>query len=276
MTGPDNSTDDDDEQSERSSSLRDLAESTRQRRSGDRSDTSGLDINLKTASEHEEESGFEFEGSGDPADQEDWTLPPELEGSSNILVLGPLRGTAEDRCCLNLLSGVATDPRNILFVTLTRSVDDRLETWRRRMEDAPANMTVLSLGEQTRTSGVKETVTVKDGPDDVTITSLADPSDLTRLGITLTDQLSALPDEGAGSSICVHSLTSLLQYVDARRLFRFLHILQKKVDTVGAVAHYHMDPDTHDQQTVSVFETLFETVVRTTEDGDIEVVSTPN
>lgn len=276
MTRPDNSTDDDDEQSERSSSLRDLAESTRQRRPDDRSSTSGTDIDLKTASEYEEENEFEFEDPGDLIDQEDWTLPPELESSSNILVLGPLRGTAEDRCCLNLLSGFATDPQNILFITLTRTVDDRLETWRRHMESTPSMMTVLALGEQTRKSDVKETITLKDSPGDISIESLADPSDLTRLGITLTEQLSALPDEGGGSALCIHSLTSLLQYVDTRRLFRFLHILQKKVDTVGAVAHYHLDPDTHDQQTVSVFETLFETVVRTTEDGDVEVVSTPN
>lgn len=275
MTRPDNSTDDDDEPSDRSSSLRDLAESTRHRRSDAGSNSSGLDIDLKTASEYEAED-YEFTDPDDLLDQAEWRLPPELDDCSNFLLLGPLRGAEADRCCTNLLSGVAADPANVLFVTLTRSVDDRLETWRRNVETPPGKMTILSLGDQTRRSGVTETVTVKDDPGDVVITSLADPSDLTRLGITLTEQLSALPDEGTGSAICVHSLTSLLQYVDARRLFRFLLILQKKVETTGAVAHYHMDPDSHDQQTVSVFKSLFETVVRMTDDGDVEVLSTKN
>lgn len=273
MTRSDDSTDDDhDEDPDRSSSLRELAESTRRRRSGDRSTRSGPDIDLDTGDEDDEDR-FEFDDPDEFVDRDDWTLPSELDGTANVLLLGPHRGEAADRCCMNLLSEVASQPRTVLFVTLTRSVDDRLETWRRHLDDTPATMAILSLGEQPRSPGVTETVSVQGGAGDVTIRSVADPSDLTRLGISLTEQLEALPDGGAGSALCVHSLTSLLQYVDARRLFRFVLILQKKVDSVGAVAHYHMDPDSHDPQTVSVFESLFDTVVRTTEDGELELVS---
>jgi hypothetical protein len=106
----------------------------------------------------------------------------------------------------------------------------------------------------------------------VSVTRVGDPSDLTRLGITVS-RLLAESDGEEPPVACVHSLTELLQYVDRRRLFRFLHLLKNRIDSVEANAHYHMDPSAHDPQVVSVFESLFDVVVRVEENGDLALVS---
>jgi hypothetical protein len=136
-------------------------------------------------------------------------------------------------------------------------------------------MAVVTLGEDTRGGGTSTTISMQNGPDAITIETVSDPSDLTRLGITLNRLLSEIATPEERTTVCVHSLTSLLQYVEPRRLFRFLHIFRGKLESLDAVAHYHLDPEAHDNQTVGVFTSLFDTVVRITDDGDLEVVSTP-
>jgi hypothetical protein len=193
----------------------------------------------------------------------------ELEDAGNVLVLGPLRGRACDSTCASLLTG--SEPENVLFVTLTHSAENRLEVTRQFADHAPERVAVVRVGSsQTRERSALSTAT---GPAELTVTGVDDPSDLTRLGITISRCRSQW-EADAPTTVCVHSLTELLQYADKQRLFRFIHILQAKLDAPNTVAHFHMDPEAHDPQTRSVFRTLFDTVVEINDDGTLTVTDT--
>jgi hypothetical protein len=251
-----------------SASLEDLANSVRERQGKTRrSDDKG----------RSEDNSFEWVNV--PEQEETQTtdsIPFEtIDDASDVLVLGPVQGADCDRNCTALLSYAVPDRTNILAVTVTRSANDWLSMWQRYSSGSPASMVVVSLGEETGGAPASTTISTQSGPEQITIETVSDPSDLTRLGITLSRLISDISTEEERTAVCVHSLTALLQYVEPRRLFRFLHIFRGKLSSVDAMAHYHMDPDAHDKQTVGVFRSLFDTVVRITDEGDLEIVSAP-
>lgn len=257
---------------EKESSLENLAESVRGRTSG--SDASASP-NVDLSNSQQEESSTSLDELGSEVDQ-DVELPlisSEVPAASNILLLGPLRDTVTDGHCVNLLTQAATVDTHVVIVTVAKSVDAQLERWRTHATNFPGGMTILTLGEDSRGAERSSTVSTPAGPTEVTIKTLSDPSDLTRLGITLSQQLTAAAEDAEEVTLCLHSLTGLLQYVSAERLFRFVHILQKKVEMLDSVAHYHLDPSAHEEEGVNVFRSLFDTVVTISDDGTLEIES---
>lgn len=73
---------------------------------------------------------------------------------------------------------------------------------------------------------------------------------------------------GASHTICFDSITPLLQYVDSKQAYRFLHTLGGHIQSANAVAHYHMDPVAHDEQSVALVTSLVDAVVEIEESGD--------
>ena len=255
---------------DRRSSLKELADSV-----SDRSATGRApDPDLNLADEGDS-PGDAFEWPEVEADRDPQGEPvAAVDGASNVLVLGPLTGAHGDRNCVELLEGAGHGPRNLLFVTSTRTVAERWTTWRQYADGRPANLCVLSVGERTRGAAGSSVTTTRGGPETIRTETVSDASDLTRLGIAINRLLKEWEPNRYPTSVCLHSLTELLQYTDPQRLFRFIHILQGRLDSLDAVAHYHLYPDAHDDRTVAVFRTLFDTVVRVTEDGRLEVEST--
>jgi 2C-methyl-D-erythritol 2,4-cyclodiphosphate synthase len=94
----------------------------------------------------------------------------------------------------------------------------------------------------------------------ISTTTVSEPGDLTGIGIKMNKALSAWEDDDARTHVCFDSLTTLLQYVDTRRAFQYLHVTTKRVESAGAIAHYHIDPEAHDEQTLATIESLFSDV----------------
>ncbi|WP_313694760.1 DUF7504 family protein [Halorarum halobium] len=269
MSG-DDSTDGVGSEDETRASLAELADSVSNRSRKESSPVPSLNLSDSGTAAGD---SFEWVQSGD-----DRTSPPtdpttDVGDESNVLVLGPLTGADHDRHCTNLLSSGTTTPENVLFVTLTRTATERWNTWRRYTDEQPANLCVLSVGERTRGATRSSVTTANAGSGTIRTETLSDASDLTRLGIKINKLLKEWSDSPGQSRLCLHSLTELLQYTDPQRLFRFVHVLQGRVDSLDATAHYHLYPDAHDDQTVAVFRTLFDTVARVTEGGELVVES---
>lgn len=181
-------------------------------------------------------------------------------------------------CRAPSLSGGATEvcphvgpvgERNLLLVSLSGDPDRRLDAWRRRGA-LPEKVAVLSA-EQARgavASVDADTTTTSSDGSTVTTTTVSDPSDLTGVGIKVNQCLSAWADDDARTDVCFDSVTTLLQYVDTRRAFRFLHVLSRRIRSVGALAHYHVDPGAHDAQTLATIEGVFSDVYEYDEASD--------
>lgn len=194
----------------------------------------------------------------------------ELREASDVLVLGQLRRSLDDQVCGSFLRHAPLGERNVLFVSLTRPAEDRLRVLREQAGERPPAVSVVSGTDQFEAATTETTTADEDG-NRVTVDTIDDPSDLPKLGITISRAVKEWDDAGVGTVVCFHSLTALLQYADRQRVFRFLHVLQDRLEAVDAVTHYHMDAAAHDRQTLATLRPLFDAVVEVGPGGDATV-----
>lgn len=95
--------------------------------------------------------------------------------------------------------------------------------------------------------------------DDALIQTLADPYDLSTVGI----KISSFLDDDGGTVVCLYSLTALLETVGVERLLRFLQILTNRIAAADAVGQFYLDRSEHDDQTIYMLQSVFEDVVET-------------
>lgn len=250
-------------------SLRELAERVSSR--GERpeadqpAETVGEDQPVEDAAA---ESGFVFPGDHIGMDAKTEATVELIGDAPNLLLQGPTDHSMDDDLCTSLLEPTTAEPSNLLLVTSERSPDERLQTLRGYLDRLPTNIVILSIGDRTRSSAS----TALPDTGNITVETIPDAADIQRVGIMINRYLAEWAAEGTTSVLCFHSLNSLLRAVeDTERVYRFLNILVDRVESANATAHYHLDPDTADESTVSLFQPLFtETLVFDT-DGTVSV-----
>lgn len=167
-------------------------------------------------------------------------LTAELDGARTILLEEPPMSQGRDICTSLLVEGVA-EP-NVLFVTYARQVTDCLE---QLADETVGNVSVITVGEASSTAD----------RDDIRTSSVSTPSDLTGLGIELSDALSAWDGPVL---VCFDSLTSMLQYVEFDTAYEFLHAVVGQIHGADARAHFHVDPGAHDETTLAGIASLLD------------------
>jgi hypothetical protein len=192
----------------------------------------------------------------------------ELVGDArNLLVMGPLHTPAEYDLCTNLLVPDEDAPEQLLLVTFDESPDERLNVFRGQLGSLPDTVGILNVGDATR-SGSPDIVSTT-GTDGIRVRNVRDATDVQRMGLTTNKYLSEW-EEGE-TVLCFHSLTALLRAVDSESVFRFLNVLLGRVRSGDICAHYHVDPDAHDEQTLETYRPLFDETIRYREDGSVEI-----
>lgn len=183
------------------------------------------------------------------------------EGGENVLVLtASMDGGADSYCAERLSSPPGTVSPNALLVSLDQSPDRRFDAVIRRGNGNPADVGIVCCDETrstAATSGASAGPGFGFGPWIATVSS---PGDLTGLGVRIEQALSAWADDPEPVELCFHSLTTLLQYVDERAVFRFCHALTRRITTLGANSHFHLDPETVEDRTVNTLSSLFDRV----------------
>ena len=188
----------------------------------------------------------------------------DLSEVSNVLLLAPSLGGHGREVCFDLLAQTPPAETNVLVTSYTQTPGEVVDDWNDHVGTAPVRGGVVSVGQ---------------GEDDAedsswAVKSVENPSDLTGVGIELSEFLSGIAsatEEGEHVAVCFNSITSLLQYADLQRAFRFLHVVTGRIKTVGGVGHFHLDPDAHDTQTVATLKGLFDAVVEVDDDGSWDV-----
>lgn len=182
-----------------------------------------------------------------------------LAGASNVLVLSP-EDAATDGLCHELLTGVDLGRTDVLLATYTKTPDRLVREWANRTARRPAKMKIISVGDGTRSMAAGGSAPAG-APTASLVETVSSPADLTGLGIKLSEQLQAWNGDGNEVVLCFHSLSELLDAVDTQTAFRFLHVVTGRFDSIGATAHYHLDPARFDERTVNTIKALFDAAV---------------
>jgi hypothetical protein len=184
----------------------------------------------------------------------------DLVEDDSVLLLGAFGVRSIDAVCGRLLDPYGPEETHYVCVTFDDTPQEQLEHWRDHVGQLPRSTSVIVTSQGT---GSAETL-----PESVTAKYVPDASDLPRLGILISDELVADPENVV---CCFDNLTALLQYADLQRVYRFVHTLNGRLGTIDGIAHYHMDPGAHDDRTISTLRPLFDTVVEVTPDGSVDV-----
>lgn len=186
----------------------------------------------------------------------------------SVLVLAPAMDRRVDGCCVDVSRpGPPTDV-SLLCVALNGSEDGVVDRWTAHAGSPPGRTAVVTTGGPTRGAAASpggRTATPVAG--DLRTTSVSDPGDLTGLGIKISQCLSSWEGREAEIALCFDSLTTLLQFADLQRVFRFVHLLTNRVASADARGHFHMDPNAHDDQAVATIRSLFDRVLELDADG---------
>lgn len=206
----------------------------------------------------------------------DERLTERLSGANSTLLLSSSFAAETEEACTDLLRPGSVSESNVLWVSYTKSPDQQLRRWQSHSSERPAEMGMVSVEDSTRSvassgSGGADLM----GPNKP-VETVSSPNDLTGLGIRITEFLTDWEDNGNRTVVCFDSLTALLQYVELETAYEFLHIITGRMAALDAFAHFHMDPDAHDEQTVESIATLMDAVVKIDEDDGRRKVRSRN
>jgi hypothetical protein len=185
-------------------------------------------------------------------------------GVTNALLMAPSLGGQGRDVCFDLLSQTPPSKTNVLTITYKSTPQEWVDDWMDHVGVAPVRGGIVSIGQG------EENV---EGPA-WAAKIVENPSDLTGIGIELSELLSGMATAAGDDeeiAICFDSITSLLQYADLQRSFRFLHVVTGRVKTVEGIGHYHLDPEAHERQTLATLKGLFDAVIDVDDDGSYTI-----
>lgn len=109
-----------------------------------------------------------------------------------------------------------------------------------------------------------------DAPDIDRVKYAATPQNLTDVGVKFTELAEAYQAESdATAAVGVHSLSQILMYWDAERVYRFARVLVGQVSNAGWVTVATLNGSAHDEQTLHTLYEPFDAIVETREaDGE--------
>ena len=181
-----------------------------------------------------------------------------LGDATTVLVLESPAATGRNGVCRSFFVDSRLTEKNVLLVSLTQQADERLELFRGDDLPFPRNLAVVSAENG---AGATRTETGSgEAGTGVAIRTVSDPSDLPKLGMSITSVLDEWPDD-EGVLLCLDSLTELLRRVELQRVYRFVHILSDRLARLDARIHVHLDGESCDERTLATLEPLSDAIV---------------
>lgn len=188
-----------------------------------------------------------------------------LEEATSVLLLAPMVRDTATEAAATLLERGSRPVDHVVGVTITHSAESWVRAWDRH------------AGSSTRVScidvdgGTRAVAASDGGLARPSVEQVADPSDLEALGRAISDVLERATDNGERLGLAVHSVSDLLHHVDEATAFKFVYTLGEVVRRVDGTAYFHVDPDSHDVDTVDTFATTCDAVVEL--NGDVTVTA---
>ena len=185
---------------------------------------------------------------GEPLVESDTHVAEEIDGTGNVLVRSPLNATGANNARMHFL----TPGDIVLFVTTTpgeriRLLKDELQSW-------PA-WTVILTTKENPLEGV-DNVELADAP--LEVVRLDRRLGLSDLGETVSRVLDEQERKSGKISFEFDILSEIIEKFETQTVFKFLHLLTRRLEGVGALSHFYVDPRAESASTINVLEQLFD------------------
>jgi KaiC/GvpD/RAD55 family RecA-like ATPase len=185
----------------------------------------------------------------------------ELPAGTNVAIIGPTMSGKRGLALQLLATGYETSG-GILCITTdsAESICDELER----------NVGTLDRDRV----GIIDT-SGSDGQAllDAMTETVSSPSDLTGISIGAAKLTQRFENRGiADIRYGLISVSTLLQYMNSKTVFKFLHVYTKRISSTGALGIYTLNTDSHDSHVVNTMIGLFDGVIeiRESDAGEFE------
>lgn len=153
---------------------------------------------------------------------------------------------------------------NLLVLSYDDGPESWFHDWQTRVGDLPTEVGFVHVGVEMRstaTTSVDANLGLGSDHGPLLIDVVSDPTDLSRLGVAMSEYLESWAGNGRQTVVYLDSLTKLLEHVDSDRAYKFLHLLAGRVGSVDGRGYYRLDPSAHDDQSLAVVRELADSVV---------------
>ncbi len=152
------------------------------------------------------------------------------------------------------------DPKdeNVLVVTNEQSSTELIEHWHSLIGEKPAEFGIITVETDPET---RQETRGMHSVSDHNVVALSRPNSLGRLETAIYLFLDEWSTDDRTTIFCFDSVTTLLHHVDSTVVFRFLRSLTSYLRSLGVVAHFHLDEAAHDEDTIAMLRSVFETSV---------------
>lgn len=188
---------------------------------------------------------------------DEFDLGDAVSDATNVLLVAPGVGDTADQLCCDVVSARGTVPEHVIGVTICGSPADMIETWRAQV-DADPSLSCLAVDGVARSAGQMTAPAV--GAATIEHVDASEP--VRKLGEKIGEKLHG----GAETTVCFDSITDLCESLGQEAAFEFLHVLCSRVRASGATGYYYIDRTVHDEETMTLYSTLFDAVVETGSD----------
>lgn len=192
---------------------------------------------------------------------------------SNALILERPSVVDADECCASLLEPETGEVLGVIGVTFSLTPDQWVTNTTAALSAVPRHMTVVSVGEQSRSSTPQtrdhSRLLLPESDTRCDLKSVSSPGNLTTLGVRITECVDEVfsNERVTNVSLCFRSISPLFLNAEASTVFQFLQVLTGMLRAEGVLAHYHLNPNTHDDQEIERLKVLFDATAEVTEDG---------
>jgi len=172
----------------------------------------------------------------------------DIEGTGSILLRAPRDSTGAENARIHFLS-----PADVVLLVTTVPAE-RLRLLHEELHDWPAQTVVLTT--KSDVLGGVSGIDFAEVP--LEIVQLDPRLGLSELGETISRVIDEY--ETASDKIAVEFdiLSELIGKFDLQTIFKFLHLLSKRFERAGALAHYHVDPRAQSEATINVLDQAFD------------------
>lgn len=146
---------------------------------------------------------------------------------------------------------------NVLLVVYGHSPGAVRDAWRDQVDGDPARLGVIGVGASDRDDGGESVST--EGTDVLSV--VRDPSDASDLGVAISLYLQDWATGDARTVLGFHSLTDMLDHVDAETTFRLLHVLGHRLADTETSGRFYLDPSVVEETTVGTLRPVFNDVI---------------
>jgi len=191
----------------------------------------------------------------DFADVIDVEATSSVEPGSSVLISGPAM-TGKEALLLDILADGIRDGEGAVGVT----TGDRATDWIDAIKSRAPEVQGHQLGViDCRAESNRESETLDSG---AYVHHVGSPSDLTGMGIGITESFDRLHDAGLDEGrLGLASLSTMLTYSDRQTVFKFCHVLSSRLDSAGFLGFFTIDSSAHDDQTLQVIKQAFDGLV---------------